>query len=167
MPNGSRIEHLCDLIPKAQSWMVLNLPVFMFVYIHFNVSPTRITDLVRNVSDKKIYWYGTVAFVYVLAFIKLVCVQWVTLHLSLLYYHKRLVHFFFNSDCCPRLWNCNFLCIQFVYKPIFSVIFCWIRRMHVSSHFNSLFIRQPNLLVLLRPFSTRQNFLHGATFSFV
>ena len=51
MPNGLRIEHLCDIIPKAQSWMVLNLPVFMFVSIHFNVPPTRITDLVRNVSD--------------------------------------------------------------------------------------------------------------------
>ena len=55
MPNGSRIEHLCDIISKAQSWLVLNLPVFMFVYIHFNVPPIRITDLFRNVSDGKIY----------------------------------------------------------------------------------------------------------------
>ena len=31
------------------------LTVLMFVYIHFNVPPTRITDLVRNVSDEKIY----------------------------------------------------------------------------------------------------------------
>ena len=55
MPNGLRIEHLCDIIPKAQSWLVLNLPVFMFICIHFNVPPTRITDLVINVSDEKIY----------------------------------------------------------------------------------------------------------------
>ena len=55
MPNGLRIEHFCDIIPKAQSWLVLNLTVFMFVCIHFNVPPTRITDLVRNVSDEKIY----------------------------------------------------------------------------------------------------------------
>ena len=55
MPNNLRIEHLCDIIPKAQSLLVLNLPVFMFVYIHFNVPPTRITDLVTNVSHKKIY----------------------------------------------------------------------------------------------------------------
>ena len=34
---------------KAQSWLVLNLPVFMFVCIHVNVPPTRIADLVRNV----------------------------------------------------------------------------------------------------------------------
>ena len=54
MPNGLKIEHLCDVIPKAQSWLVLNLQVFMFVYIHFIVPPTRITDLVRNVSDEKI-----------------------------------------------------------------------------------------------------------------
>ena len=31
------IEHLCDIIPKAQSWLVLNLAVFMLVCIHFNV----------------------------------------------------------------------------------------------------------------------------------
>ena len=31
----------------------------MSVYIHFNELPSRITDLVRNVSDEKIYWYGT------------------------------------------------------------------------------------------------------------
>ena len=53
MPKGLRIEHLRDIIPKAQSWLVLNLPVFMFVYIHFNVPPTRITDLVRNISDER------------------------------------------------------------------------------------------------------------------
>ena len=75
MPNGLRIEHLCGIIPKAQSWEVLSLPVFMFVYIHFNVPPATITDLVRNVSDKKIYWYGTVTFVYVFAIFNLVCVQ--------------------------------------------------------------------------------------------
>ena len=37
-----------------------DLTVFIFVYIHVNVPPTRITDLVRNVSDEKIYLYGTV-----------------------------------------------------------------------------------------------------------
>ena len=55
MTNGLRIEQCCDIIPKAQSWLVLNLTVFMFVYIHFNVPPTRITNLARNVSDEKIY----------------------------------------------------------------------------------------------------------------
>ena len=75
MPNSLRIEHLCDIIPKAQSWLVLNMPVFMFVYIHFNVPPTRITDLVRSVSDEKIYSYGTVTFVHVFAFFNMVCVQ--------------------------------------------------------------------------------------------
>ena len=55
MPNGLRVEHSCDMIPKAQLWLFLNLPVFMFVYIHFNVPSTKITDLVRNVSDEKIW----------------------------------------------------------------------------------------------------------------
>ena len=53
MPNGLRIEHLCDIIPKAQSWLVLNLPVFMFVYIHFNVPQTRITDLLEMYQMKR------------------------------------------------------------------------------------------------------------------
>ena len=57
--NCLRIERLGDIISKAQSWLVLNLSVFMLVYIHFSVPLTRITDLVRNVSDEKIYWYGT------------------------------------------------------------------------------------------------------------
>ena len=56
MPNGLRIEHLCDISLKVQIWLVLNLPVFMLFYIHFNVHPTRITDLVRNVSDEKIIY---------------------------------------------------------------------------------------------------------------
>ena len=55
-----RIEYLCHIIPKAQRLLIPNLPVFMFVYIHFNVPPTRIIDFVRNVgganvSDEKIY----------------------------------------------------------------------------------------------------------------
>ena len=78
MPNGSRIEHLYDIVPKAQSWLVLSLSVSMFVCIHSNVPPTRITDLVRNVSDEKIIDMKQVTFVYVLAFISLVCVQSVT-----------------------------------------------------------------------------------------
>ena len=55
MPNSLRIEHLSDIIPKTQIWLVVNLPVSMFAYIHFNVPPTGVTDLVRNVSDEKIY----------------------------------------------------------------------------------------------------------------
>ena len=41
MPKGLRIEHRCGIIPA------LNLPVFMFVYIHVNVPPTRITDFLE------------------------------------------------------------------------------------------------------------------------
>ena len=55
MPNGLRVDYSCDMIPKAQIWLVLNLPVFMFIHIHFNVPPTKIKDLVRNVSDGKIW----------------------------------------------------------------------------------------------------------------
>ena len=48
MSDGLRIEHLGDIIWKAQSWLV-------YIHFNFNVPPTRITDLVRNVSDEKIY----------------------------------------------------------------------------------------------------------------
>ena len=54
MPNGLRIEHFCDIIPKAQSWLVLNLPV-LCLHTIISMYPTRITDLVRNVSNEKIY----------------------------------------------------------------------------------------------------------------
>ena len=30
--------------------------------------------------------------------------------------------------------------VSFVHKPTFSVIFCWIKRVRISSQFNSLFI---------------------------
>ena len=45
--NSLKIEHLSNIIPKTQIWPVVNFPVFMFVYIHFSVPRTRVTDLVR------------------------------------------------------------------------------------------------------------------------
>ena len=33
VPNDLRIQHPCDIIPKAQSWMVLNLMFVTFVYV--------------------------------------------------------------------------------------------------------------------------------------
>ena len=75
VPNGLKIEHLCDIIPKAQSWLVLNLSVFMFVYIHFNVPPTRRADLVRNVSDERFIDMEQSPLSIFLLFINLVCVQ--------------------------------------------------------------------------------------------
>ena len=53
---GLGARPLSDIIQKTQIWIVVNLPVFMFVCIHLNVPLTRITDLVRNVSDEKIYY---------------------------------------------------------------------------------------------------------------
>ena len=75
MPNGLTIEHLCDIILTDQSWLVLNLAVFMFVYIHFNVPPTRITNLVRNVSDERFIDMEQSPLSMFLLFINLVCVQ--------------------------------------------------------------------------------------------
>ena len=128
MPNGLKIEHLCDMIPKAQSWLILNLPVFMFVYIHFNVPPTRITDLVRNVSGEKIYWYGTVTFVYVFASHQLgLCSVNYTADEYFIYHLCSVIKEF--SISFPKLIIVqDFVTVTFyvlfVYKPTFSVIFC-------------------------------------------
>ena len=53
MPSSLRIEHLSDIIPKTRIWLVINLPVFMSVQIHFNVPPTRITDLEEMYQMKR------------------------------------------------------------------------------------------------------------------
>ena len=37
--------------PEFSEW---TLTAFVFVYLHFNVPPTRITDMAKNVSDEKI-----------------------------------------------------------------------------------------------------------------
>ena len=95
MPNGLRIEHCCDITLKAQSWLDLNLPVFMFVYIHFNVPPTRITDLVRNVQMKRfIDMEQSPLSMFLLSFSRVQDFETVTVY------------------------------VLFVYMPTFSVIFC-------------------------------------------
>ena len=65
MPNGIRIENSLDILDVST---LAGSKFTRFLYFHFNVPPTRITDLVRNVSDERIYSYGTVNFVYVFAF---------------------------------------------------------------------------------------------------
>ena len=76
MPNGLRIEHLGDIISKAQSWVILNLPVFMFVYIHFSVPPKSITVWLEMYQMKRfIDMEHSLVCRYVFAFINLVCVQ--------------------------------------------------------------------------------------------
>ena len=133
MPNGLRIEHLGDIISKTQSWLILNLPVFMFVYIHFNVPPTRMTDLVRNVSDEKIYWWWTFAFSASMFF----------LLSKILYYFCIIIKDFFISfsrEIIVQDFETVTFYVLFVYKPTFSVIFYWMKRVRISSQFNSLFI---------------------------
>ena len=120
------------------------LASFMFVYIHFNVPPTRITDLIGNVSDEKIYWYGTVTFVYVFAFFSLVCVQSViqlmnTPFITFVFMIKDFSISFSRVVIVQDFETVTFY-VLFVYKPTFSVIFCWMKRLRVSSQFNSLFI---------------------------
>ena len=108
MPNGLRIEDLCDIILKAQSWLVLNLPVFMFVYIHFNAPPTRITDLVRNVSDEKIDMEHSLCLPVCFCFYQLgLCSVSYTANEYSIYHFSIIIEDFLisfvKSDYCPRL----------------------------------------------------------------
>ena len=79
---------------------------------------------------------------YVFAFINLVCVQSViqlmsTYHFCI--YYKRLFHFFLRVIIVQDFETVTFYVLS-VYKPTFSVIFCWIKMVRVSRKFNSLFI---------------------------
>ena len=123
MPNILRIER--HIIPKAQSWLVLNLPVFMFVYIHFNVPPTRVTDLVRNVSDEKIYLYGTFT-LSALYQLGLCSVSYTANEYSIYHFCIITKNFFisFSRVIIVQDFETVTFYVLFVYKPTFSVIFC-------------------------------------------
>ena len=104
----------------------------MFVYIHFNVPPTRITDLVRNVSDEKINWYGTVTFVYVYGTVTFVYIY----HFCIII---KDIFISFSRVIVVQDFETVTFYVLFVYKSTFSVIFCWMKRLGVSNKFNSLF----------------------------
>ena len=74
---------------------------------------------------------------YVFAFINLVCVQSVTRLMNTL-----LKDFFisFSRVTTVKDFETVTFYVLFVYKPTFSVIFCWIKKVRVSRKFNSLFI---------------------------
>ena len=55
MPSDIGIEHSLHIFQAHQTQLRQNLPDFVFVYLHCNVPPIRVTDLGRNVSDEKIY----------------------------------------------------------------------------------------------------------------
>ena len=129
MPNGLRIEHLGEIISKAQSWLVLNLPVFMFLYIHFNVPPTRITDLVRNVSDEKfIDMEHTLCLPVCFCFYQLdLCsVSYTANEYSIYHFCIIIKDFFisFSRVIIVQIFETVTFYVLFVYKPTFSVIFC-------------------------------------------
>ena len=104
MPNGLRIEHFCDIIPKAQRWLVLNVPVFMFVYIHCNVPPTIIKEMYQmkrfiNMEQSPLSIFLLLSIWFVFSLLSYTADDSI--------YHFCIMikdlHFFFKSDCCPRL----------------------------------------------------------------
>ena len=98
-----------------------NLPVFMIVYIHFNVPPTRITDLVRNVLDKKInlIWNRHLCLCY--------C------YYQLLPYDKRLFHLFLRVIIVQDFETVTFYAL-FVYK----LTFCYFLLNETAARFKSV-----------------------------
>ena len=129
MPNSLRIEHLDNIILKAQSWLVLNLSVFMFVYIHFNVPLTRITDLVRNVSDERfIDMKRSLCLPVCFCFCQLcLCsVSYTANEYSIYHFCIIIKDFFisFLSVIIVKDFETVTFYVLFVYKSTFFVIFC-------------------------------------------
>ena len=101
----------------------------------FQCTPTRITVLVRKVSIGKIYWYGTVTFVYVSAsVIQLMNTPFITF---VLWY--KTFPFLFQEWLLSKTETVTFY-VLFAYKPTLCIVFCWMTMVRVSSQFNSLFI---------------------------
>ena len=137
MPNGLRIEHLCHIIPKAQRWLVRNLPVFMFVYIHFNVPSTKITNVDRNASDEIL-----TDMEHSLCLLLLCPVSYTANEYPIYHFCIIIKDFFisFSKVIIVQDFETVTFYVLFVYKPTFPVIFCLIKRVPVSRKFNRLFI---------------------------
>ena len=127
---------------NREQTLVPNLPVFMFVCIHFNVRPTRITDLVGNVWDEKIYWYGCPPVCFCFYQLGLCSVSYTANKYSIYHFCIIIKDFFisFSKVILVQDFETVTFYVLFVYNPTFSVIFCWIKRVRVSRKFNSLFI---------------------------
>ena len=123
MPNGLRIEHCCDITLKAQSWLDLNLLVFMFVYIHFNVPPTRITDLVRNVQMKRFIDMEQSPLSMFLLLLTWFVFCYTANEYSI-YHFCIIIKDFFVSFSRVQDFETVTVYVLFVYMPTFSVIFC-------------------------------------------
>ena len=75
MPNGLRIEHFSDIIPKAQSWLVLNLQ-FSCLFTFISMYPRPEQQIWLEMHQMKIFIDMEQSPLSMLfAFINLVCVQ--------------------------------------------------------------------------------------------
>ena len=113
MPKGLRIEHFCGKIPKAQSWLVLNLPVFMFVYINFNVPPTMI-------------WNSHLCLRFCFDQLGLCSVSKTANEYSFHHFCVMIKDLYISFSGVIIVQNFETVTFYalFVYKPTFSVIFC-------------------------------------------
>ena len=100
----------------------------MFVYIHFNVPPgTRITDLVRNVSDEKfIDMERHLSLCFCFDQLGLCSVSY-TANEYCVYHFCIMIKDFsisFSRVIIVQDFETVTFYVLFVYKPTFSVIFC-------------------------------------------
>ena len=128
MPISLRIEHLSDIISKAQSSMVLNLTVFMFVYIHFNVPPTRIIWLEMYQMKRFIDMEHSLCLPVCFCFYQLgLCSVSYTANEYSIYHFCIIIKDFyisFSRVFIVQDFETLTFYVLFVYKPTFSVIFC-------------------------------------------
>ena len=151
MRNYLRIEHLGDIISKAQTWLVLNFPVFMFVYIHVNVPTTRITDLVqmKRFIDMEHSLCQPVCFCFYQ--LGLCSVSYTANEYSIYHFCITIKDFFISFSRVIIVQNCNFLCvILYTSRPslLFSVELKGSAFQESSIVFSSNTFPQPNLSVL-------------------
>ena len=128
MPNGLRIEHLGDIISKAQSWLVLNLPVFMFVYISMYPRPEEQIWLEMYQMERFIDMEHSLCLPVCFCFYQLgLCSVSYTANKFFIYHFCIITKDFvisFSRMITVQDFETVTFYVLFVYKPTFSVIFC-------------------------------------------
>ena len=130
MRNGLKIEHLGDIISKAQSWLVLNLAVFMFVYIHFNVPPGQNNRFGQKMYQMKRFIDMEHSLCLPVCFcfyqLGLWSVSYTANEYSIHHFCIILKDFFISLSRMIIVQDFETVTfyLLFVHKPTFSVIFC-------------------------------------------
>ena len=158
MPNGLKIEHLCDIILKAQSLLCLNLPVFLFVAFistypdqnnRFGYKCIREKDLLIRTDRHLCLCFCSCQ-------LGLYSVSYTTNKYS--FYHFCIMIKAFSISFSRVIIVQDFETVTFyvLFVYTFSVIFCCMKKVPVLGQFNSLFILY---ISTAKPFSLSRGYI--------